>query len=408
MNDYDITIIGGGLTGLSLAAALAPLPLRILMVESRPPVTDMRGWDERSLALGFGSRLIYGGIGIWDAVADDASPIETVHVSEQGTLGSTRLTAEAVGVAALGHVVTLRDLATALEEKVATQPNLERCYETRLIHVEADGETATLTLEDDNGHREVATSLLAGADGGASSSRSLLGIDAASEDYGQVAIVANVTPRKPHHGVAYERFTRSGPMAMLPLTGNRCAMVWSLPPREAERVIALDEAAFLAEIPRHFGYRLGDFTATGPRETFPLRMTLARRLIARRSLLLGNAAHALHPIAGQGLNLALRDVAALAELLAGYDDPGDDMLLQIYQQRRQPDIDATASASDGLLRLFSHHWPPYAHLRGAALIGLDRLPPLKRRLARLGMGFRKPLQGPLFHGRPLLSGGQPR
>ncbi len=399
MSDYDVSIIGGGLTGLSLAAALAPLPLRVLMIESRPAITDLAVYDERSLALGFGSRLIYGGIGIWDAMAANASPIETVHASEQGSLGSTRLKAADCSVAALGYVVTLRDLATALEQQVSNQPNLTRLHSTRLTAVDSDGEQVTLGVEDDSGSRQITTALLVGADGGASASRQLLGIDTTIKNYDQVAIVANVEPREPHRHIAFERFAHSGPMAMLPLTDNRCAMVWSLPPEQAEAIMALSDDAFLADIPRHFGYRLGDFLSTGRRDMFPLKMTLAHRLTAQRSLLLGNAAHALHPIAGQGLNLALRDVAVLAELLASFDDPGDDMLLQIYQQRRKPDIDATANYSDGLLRLFSHPMPILAHLRGAGLIALDRLPPLKKRLARLGMGFRKPLQGPLFHGR---------
>ncbi len=401
MSDYDVSIIGGGLTGLSLAAALAPLPLRVLMIESRPPVTDLSVYDERSLALGFGSRLIYGGIGIWDDVAANASPIKTVHASEQGTLGSTRLQASATGVAALGYVVTLRDLASALEQRVSTQANLTRLHGTQLTAVSSDGEQVTLTVADDSGSREITTALLVGADGGASASRQLLGIDTTVKHYEQVAIVANVEARESHRNIAFERFARSGPMAMLPLNDNRCAMVWSLPPERATEIMAMPDDAFLAEIPRHFGYRLGDFLSTSKRDMFPLKMTLARRLTAPRSLLLGNAAHALHPIAGQGLNLALRDVAVLAELLANFDDPGDDMLLQIYQQRRKPDIEATANYSDGLLRLFSHPIPMLAHLRGAGLITLDRLPPLKKRLAWLGMGFRKPLQGPLFHGRPI-------
>ncbi len=399
--DYDITIIGGGLAGLSLAAALAPLPLSVLMVESRPPLTDLAALDERSLALGFGSRLIYGGIGIWDEIAASTTPIETVHVSEQERLGATRLRADEVGAAALGHVVTLRALTEALERRVADLANITRWHETRLTGIDTNGEKATLTLENHDGKQSVTTALLVGADGGASSSRRLLGIGSRVEDYGQTAVIANVTTAQGHGNVAFERFTRSGPMALLPLAGGRSALVWSLPPQHAERIMALDDDAFLAELPRHFGHRLGRFTATGPREAFPLKMTLADKLTAPRGLLLGNAAHALHPIAGQGLNLGLRDVAVLAELLARFDDPGDEMLLATYQQWRAPDIAATAKASDGLLRLFTNPWPPLAHLRGAGLIALDRLPPLKRRLARLGMGFRHPLQGPLFHGRAL-------
>lgn len=401
MTDYDVSIIGGGLTGLSLAAALAPLPLRVLMIESRPPVTDLGIYDERSLALGFGSRLIYGGIGIWDEVAAKATPINTVHASEQGTLGSTRLQAAAAGVAALGYVVTLRDLATALERRVSTQPNLTRLHGTHLKAVTSDAEHTTLTIEDENGTQVLTSRLLVGADGGRSASRQLLGIDSWSKNYHQIAVVANLTPRESHRNIAFERFARSGPLAMLPLADNRCAMVWSLPPEHAQQVMSMSDNAFMAEVPRHFGFRLGDITATGKRDSFPLKMTLARQLTAQRALVLGNAAHALHPIAGQGLNLALRDVAVLAELLAEYDDPGDDMLLQIYAQRRRPDIEATANYSDSLLQLFSIPSPLLAHLRGAGLIGLDRLPPLKRRLARLGMGFRKPLQGPLFHGKTL-------
>ena len=400
--DHDITIIGGGLAGLSLAAALAPLSRSVLLVDSRPPTTDPAALDERSLALGFGSRLIYGGIGVWDEIASHATPIETIHVSEQGRLGATRLHASDGGAAALGYVVTLRALTEALERRVATAGNLTRWHRTRLTGIESDGARVTLTLEDERQESlRVTTALLVGADGGASSSRRLLGIGEQVEPYGQTAVVANVTSSRGHDNTAFERFTRSGPMALLPLADDRSALVWSLPPQTAERILALDDDAFLAELPRHFGHRLGRFTASGPREGFPLKMTLARRLTAQRALLLGNAAHALHPIAGQGLNLGLRDVAVLAELLRRFDDPGDEMLLAIYRQRRATDIAATARASDGLLRLFDNPWPPLAHLRAAGLIALDRLPPLKRRLARLGMGFRRGLQDPIFHGHPL-------
>jgi 2-octaprenyl-6-methoxyphenol hydroxylase len=402
MTDYDIAIIGGGLAGLSLAAALAPLSLRILMIDSRrEPSGKVDDYDERSLALGFGSRLIYSGIGVWDKIATAATPIKTVHVSEQGHLGSTRLSAAESGVGALGYVVTLRHLATVLEHHIASQPNLTRLHQATLTGIETDGEAATLTIENEGKPLTITTRLLVGADGGASASRRLLGIDTRVEPYDQMAVIANITTSKPHEGCAFERFTASGPMALLPLDDNRCALVWSQSPANAERILQRSDEEFMAEIPQHFGFRLGKVIRTGKREAFPLTMTVARSLTRQRSLLLGNAAHALHPIAGQGLNLALRDVAVLAELLAGHDDPGDDELLQIYAQRRLPDINATANTSDGLLRIFMNPWAPLGHARGAALIALNRMTPLKRRLARLGMGFRHNLQGPLFQGEHL-------
>lgn len=402
MTDYDIAIIGGGLTGLSLAAALAPLPLRVLMIDTRGKIANpVDDYDERSLALGFGSRLIYGGIGVWDEIAPAATPMDTVHVSQKGHLGSTRLHADESGVAALGYVVTLRHLSTVLEQFITNQSNLTRLHQTTLTGLDTDGEEARLQVETNGKPGQLTTRLMVGADGGASSSRQLMGIDTRVEPYDQRAVIANITAAKPHENCAYERFTETGPMALLPLDNNRLAMVWSLPPAEAERVLQLSDKDFMAAIPKQFGFRLGSIIKSGKREAFPLKMTVAKSLVRQRSLLLGNAAHALHPIAGQGLNLALRDVALLAELLAGGDDPGNEDLLQIYERKRMADINATANYSDGLLRVFMNPWPPLGHARGAALIALDRTPPLRRKLARLGMGFRHSLQGPLFYGERL-------
>lgn len=399
--DYDIVIVGGGLVGASLAAALAPVSHRIALIEAQPFNTGDQSYDERSIALGYGSRQIYSGIGVWNSIANEATPIKNIHVSERGHFGVTRLSAQHIRMPALGYVVTLRHLGKVLAAALQAQANLTIFTPAQVDGFQAHDESVTVDLIA-NGHRQnLSTRLLVAADGVNSPIRHKMNISVREDDYGQQALIANVTPAKRHNNWAYERFTADGPVALLPLSQNRCALVWTQKPDAAKATLALPDAAFLQALEAHFGHRLGAFVKTGKREVYPLKRILAERLTGLRSLLIGNAAHTLHPVAGQGLNLALRDVAVLAELLVKARDPGTTALMQMYEQARSPDIAVTARYTDGLLRLFTNPCPALAHVRGLGLALVDRIPFIQHRLAQVGMGYRRSLRGPLFRGASL-------
>ena len=403
--DYDIVIIGSGLAGASLAVALASTRHRVALVDRRAFSQDdgglERSYDERSLALGYGSRTIYQGIGVWPVLHKQAAAIERVHVSERGRLGVTRLDAQAFGLPALGYVVTMRHLASTLAATFAAQKNLTLLMPASLQALETESDRVTLQLDMNGETTTISTRLLVATDGAQSVARDLLGIATDVSDYDQHAVIANITPQKRHQFEAFERLTPNGPIALLPIDEKRCSLVWTHSPENAAEVMQLPDTEFLCQLQQQFGYRLGRFTHVGKREVYPLRLVLADRLIAPRAVVMGNAAHTLHPIAGQGLNLALRDVAVLAEQVAKQQDPGEWAGLWAYADARMPDIQATAHATDGLLRLSTQPSPWLAHARGAGLIALDRAPGMKARLARFGMGFRDELQGPLFQGRQL-------
>ena len=301
------------MVGLSLAAALAELSARRRRHRAGAAEADEQpSFDSRTTALSSGSRRVLEGIGAWSAIAGQATPIRRIHVSERGVFGTATLTAAEQGVPSLGYTIENRLLGKALRERVAAFPRL-RIRHARVAELEP-GEDA-VRLRTDAGETLEAR-LVVAADGAQSAVRTALGIEASVSDYGQHAIIAHVDTARFHDYTAYERFTPDGPLAVLPIVEGRSAVVWTLAPEAARRVLALDDRAFLAELQEAFGLRLGRFTRVGRRQSYPLALTRAERLTAPRAAILGNAAQALHPVAGQGFNLALRDVAMLAELLA--------------------------------------------------------------------------------------------
>ena len=399
--DYDVVIVGGGLVGASLAAALAPTSHRIALIEAQAFNASGQSYDERSLALGYGSRQIYSGIGLWGDISSDATPIKNIHVSEQGRFGVTRLSAQQMRMVALGYVVTLRHLGEVLATGLREQANLTVIKPAKVEGFQSGNEVVSVDLMADGNQQKITTRLLVAADGVNSPIRNKMNIAVREDDYGQHALIANVTSAQAHDNRAFERFTADGPVALLALSQERRALVWTQTPEAAAETLALSDEEFLRALEAHFGHRLGALIKTGKREVYPLKLMLADRLTGRRSLLIGNAAHTLHPVAGQGLNLALRDVALLAELSAETSDPGAEALMQSYEQARSPDIAATARYTDGLLRLFTNPWPPLGHVRGLGLTLMDRIPFIKHRLALVGMGYRSQLRGPLFRGASL-------
>jgi 2-octaprenyl-6-methoxyphenol hydroxylase len=363
------------------------------MVEAHVPQRRAEpGRDDRSTAIAEGSRRILDAIGVWPRVAADATAIRSIHVSDRGRFGVTRLSAAEHGVPALGYVVENRVLGGALWQTLERAQRLELIAPAQVVDAACEGGVMRVHIERAGMPRaSLAARLLVVADGAHSTLRERLGVEAERRDYEQVAIVANVTPRRPHQHVAYERFIDSGPLALLPLGNGRCAVVWTVWAEEAPEILALDDAAFLDRLQRAFGHRLGAFIQTGARSAWPLELVTAREQTGERFAVLGNAAHSLHPVGGQGFNLALRDVAVLAELIAEAiskrADPGDADVLERYTQWRHDDQSRSVDFTDGVVRLFTNPFLPVRAARSAGLLALDLIPPAKAALARQTMGL---------------------
>ncbi|NGP54061.1 2-octaprenyl-6-methoxyphenyl hydroxylase [Thioalkalivibrio sp. XN8] len=387
---FDIVIAGGGMVGASLGAALASLPLRVLVVEATPPADAAQpSYDDRATAISESSRRILQGIGCWDALAPAAAPIRSIHVSERGAFGVTRLRAAEHGLASFGCVVENRALGEVLWQRLQAEPGVTTWVPAKVTAVTQDQDGITVRVDrGEGGEAVVAARLLVAADGARSPTRALAGIAAATRDYGQVAVIANLTPAVDHDGTAFERFTPSGPLAVLPLTRGRTTIVWTLAPDRAAAVMALDDAAFLAEFQVAFGYRLGLFRKVGRRASYPLALVQAVDWHLGRVALAGNAAHGIHPVAGQGFNLGLRDAAALAELVARRPgDPGHPALLEEYAEWREADRARTVRDTDSLVQVFTSELPTLRAGRRLGLVGMDLLPPARALVARRGMGL---------------------
>ena len=389
MARVQLAIIGGGLVGASLALALQDTARqrgwRIALIEPFAPGSSYQpSYDARSTALSYGSRLIYERLGLWQAIAQRAEAILQIHVSDRGRFGAARLQAIEEGVPALGYVVENAWIGHCLWQALDAEVVQWYCP-AEVTGLQRLDDGYRLSLSDE---RQLDCDLAVLADGGRSGLREQLGIGVSQRPYGQSALIANVTPLEAHRGQAFERFTDDGPMALLPLTDNRCALVWTRAAADAERLLRLSDAAFLAELQQAFGYRLGALRQAGARHLYPLSLVEAQEQVRPHLVVLGNAAHSLHPIAGQGYNLSLRDTLALAEVLQAATAPlGDFATLQGYLQRQQLDQQLTLGFSDRVTRLFSNAQPLLTAGRNLGLLGLDLLPPAKRWFARQAMGL---------------------
>jgi 2-octaprenyl-6-methoxyphenol hydroxylase len=385
-----VVIAGGGLVG-SLVAFLFAQQRPDVAVKVVEPQADGPVPDKRTIALAAATVDLLRAQGIWQELsangATQAQAIEHIHVSDRGYLGATRLHAEQEGVAALGYVIPAAALNRALYDRLQQLPNVEWLAGSQVIGLQQQQQHCTVTLQTPTGEQELNAQLVVGADGQRSFVREQLGIGVQETDYGQVGIIANIDLDRPLDGWAYERFTETGPLALLPLPKQQASLVWSVAEDQADAVLALPDDEFLAQLQRAFGYRAGRFTGVGQRLQFPLRLHLAERSVAHRAVLIGNASHTLHPIAGQGFNLGVRDAICLSEQLAKAEDFGSYATLAAYWREREDDYKNIIGLTDMLVRGFSnHHWP-LTKLRNLALLGLDALPPLRQAFARQTMGL---------------------
>ncbi|SHI22866.1 2-octaprenyl-6-methoxyphenyl hydroxylase [Ferrimonas marina] len=387
---YDIAIVGGAMAGATLALALSARgdregrPWRIAVIEAHTPESQRHpGYDTRAIALAEGSVRRLKTLGCWPAIQAHAAPIERIEVSDQGHFGGLAMASQEYGVEALGQVVELERVGPALWQQLA-KSGVDCFSPDQLAELTQQNDQVALTL---TSGQQLTARLVVGADGTHSKVREKLGLGLRRTPYPQTALIANLSARD-HGATAYERFTAEGPLALLPMCDDRYSLVWVQSPEQAQRRLQLSEAQFLAELQQAFGYRLGRFTQVGQRASYPLALCKAERVIHHRCVLVGNAAQTVHPIAGQGFNLGLRDVEVLAHLLSQADDPGAFSLLAQYEQQRRNDRGRTTGWTDLLVRLFSNSSRVMALGRNSGLLAMSLLPGLKRQLAGQAMGWR--------------------
>jgi len=373
---FDIVIAGGGPTGAALALGLRDSGFKVALLEALAPGVAVD--DTRAIALSHGSRLILERLGVWPALASETTPIHCISISQQRSFGRTELSAHQANVPALGYVTGYAALQRALVdalERTAVRV-LAGCA---VLAVSGDANGAVVSVDASGMRQELATRLAAIADGGAQ-------LDIAhvkTRDYRQSALVCDVVSKQLHQNRAFERFTPDGPIALLPAARD-WSLVWTVQPERAQQLAALDDAEFCRRLHAVFGSAVGAFTAAGRRQVFPLALKVATRPVAPRTLLIGNAAQTLHPVAGQGFNLGLRDAWELARaiLARGESDPGGSELLNEYFSQRRCDRIATILFTDTLIRLFCKDIPLLNGARGLSLAAFGAVPAAKNFLAR--------------------------
>ncbi|MFG6565222.1 FAD-dependent oxidoreductase [Sulfitobacter sp. 1A13421] len=405
--DHDIAIIGGGLNGPALALALSRAGLRVAVIDAQPAQTfENAAFDGRAYALALTSVRLMEGIGIWPDIADDAQPMLEIKVTD-GRAGTgpspmfMHFDHAEIEEGPMGQMVEDRHLRRALLKAAAADPAITMMNDTRVTGQSVAPTGITLTLE---GGKTLRARLAVGADGRGSGTAERAGIKRIAWSYGQTALVCVVDHEKPHHGIAHQFFMPPGPLAILPLTGNRSLIVWSEASANAAAINALPDAQYLEVLRPRFGSFLGELSLTGPRYSYPLGLSLAHSMTASRVALLGDAAHGVHPIAGQGLNAGLRDVAALAEVIADAvrrgEDPGNDAVLARYQEWRRFDNASLALATDSFNRLFSNDNALFRLARDMGMAAINALPGLRRTFIREAAGLTGDLPR-LMRGKPL-------
>ena len=384
---YDIVIAGGGMIGTSLALALEPLGLNVAVVEAIPrKAAAQPSFDDRSTALSRSTQRMFEAMGLWPRIVAASTPIRAVHVSDQGRFGFSHIEAEEQGVEALGYVVINRVLGGVLQDALDSLESVDVFCPARIVDVELGLDKAAAEVELVDGKRQTLTcDLLVASDGANSVVREMMGITAQKSHYGQCAVIGNLLPEKDINNVAYERFTEQGPLAILPVADGRAGFVWTVSEDDADRVMALDDEAFLAELQEQFGYRLGAFSKVGKRASYPLILSKALRLTATRSVLIGNSAHGLHPVSAQGFNLGMRDVAAIVDCIAESTDPA--VMLKQYASWRRSDQKKLVRFTDGLVKLFGSESRPLRALRNIGMLGFDLVPGVRSVFAKHTMGL---------------------
>ena len=393
--DYDIVIAGGGMIGTSMALALAPLKLKIAVVEAvARRAAQQPSFDDRSTALSRSSQRMFEAMGLWPDIVAASTPIKSIHVSDKGRFGFSHIDAVQQKVEALGYVVINRVLGQVLQDALTKVDGLDLICPGTITAVTTTDNQVDVVVEERDESRSLSCNLLVAADGANSAVRDMIGISASRVDYEQWAVIGNVLPEKAPDNRAFERFTESGPVAMLPVADNRAGFVWMLSPDSAKEMLSLTDEEFTRQLQETFGYRLGKFSKVGKRAAYPLALTKANGLIARRSVIVGNAAHGLHPVAAQGFNLGMRDVAALCDCIADARDEsgesfdcGNTAILENYAEWRRDDQGKVVRFTDGIVRLFGDTRSPVRALRNLGMLAFDMIPGVRKAFAKHTMGL---------------------
>ncbi|KEA54546.1 2-octaprenyl-6-methoxyphenyl hydroxylase [Mangrovibacter sp. MFB070] len=388
----SIVIAGGGMIGATLALAISTLTqgrLPVHLIEARTPDASQHpGFDARAIALAKGTSTQLAKLGVWQALQDCATPLTQVQVSDRGHAGFVTLQAEDYGITELGHVIELHDAGVRLFRLLRNAPGVTLHCPARVESVTRSTDSVTVALDNQT---TVVGKVLVAADGTLSAVGKACGLAWQQDDYQQVAVIANVTTACSPDGRAFERFTANGPLAMLPMSGGRSSLVWCHPLSQQTEVMSWSDEQFCAQLQRAFGWRLGRICHAGERSAYPLRLTTAVAATSHRVVAVGNAAQTMHPIAGQGFNLGMRDVMSLAEEFASafnqHQDPGSCAVLARYNARRSPDRAATIGVTDGLVHLFANQWGPLVVGRNIGLMAMDILAPVREALAKRTLGW---------------------
>lgn len=387
--ECDILIVGGGLSGASLALALKNTGLQIIVVEAMPASNlQSNQFDSRSLALSKASQTIFESLDVWTELENFSTPITNIHVSKNKTFGRTFLKSEDFDLDAFGYVCELSQINQVLQKRLQTLDNFQHLCPARLKNIVLDqAKGVTTTVEVNAELINVQPKIVVAADGTRSFIREQLKLCTQKTEYNQTAIVANIGLRRAHQGIAYERFTDDGLIAMLPMSQQRASLVWACEPEHAEKLLSLSEQAFLKTLQENFGYRLGALEKLGKRSSFPLSLEVMSHVSHQQVIFVGNASQTLHPVAGQGFNLGLRDVAMLADSVLAF--PLDDWqaICKRYQSTREADRNRMIFSTDQLVKWFGVSGLVFRKLQSVALLAADIIPPIKSSLAYHAMGF---------------------
>jgi len=386
----DIVIVGGGMSGCLLALAIAKQSPKfsITLIDNNPEKLekgDHPGFDARSIALSAGSCELLDDIGVWATIKQNAQPIDDIHISDRGHMGIVELEKNATD-SPFGCVVELQNVGQVLQQQLALFPQIKRLYDCSIINVNKQSKYVICELK--NKH-SIQTKLCIAADGSNSKTNQLLAINSTTSDYGCSAIIANVSCDKAHNNCAFERFTEAGPLALLPLSDNRYSLVWSVKNSDLAEIMDLNEQAFLDKLQTAFGFRAGVFEKAGKRDCYPLKLTQADKPFTHRGVAIGNAAHCLHPVMGQGFNLGLRDLSTLAIVIAELEESsqlGDFVMLNRYWCARKKDHNTTINMTDSIVRLFSNTSLPFVIGRNIALQAIACFPSLGKPVVKQAKG----------------------
>jgi len=393
VEQVDLVVVGGGMVGLAFAVALKDSGLRVVVIErSEGGVVESLGMDCRVSAIVLGNQKILEGLGAWQYLAEFAQPMQSMKIWDDQHAGGIRFDAEEIGAEALGYLVENSRLQAALKRVLLRSEHVELLSPATISAVEWLSDRVCVTLTD--GH-QLSAPLIVGADGARSWLREQADVGVYARDYQQKGIVANVRPMLPHHGVAFQRFTPSGPLAVLPMAQGLCSIVWSQFNAEAEQLMALDDVGFLEALNMTFGPVLGRIEAVGQRAAFPLKAQLAMHTVRPRLALIGDAAHTVHPLAGLGVNLGLRDAMVLAQEIVDArrfgEDCGDLSVLNRYMKLRMPDVLTVMGSMEGFHRLFTSPLPSLPLLRSLGMKAVGNAGVLKYLLMKNSAGLNLPV-----------------